>query len=822
MAQILTPGYLRWDGTKYVLDEDVEIVGPAGAAGPAGSTGPQGAPGIGVGAAATGDLSGTYPGPMSVITLTGVNGLVNYAAGTANPTIGQAATSGSTGQPMTLRGQGAVTTGGDVILQTGTGTTAGIVQFMIGNTTAAAIDANGVLRIGPNSLSGTTIIGNAVPLTGVNYLHAYNGSGSMFGTFISGGAANRAGVEVVNNASGTTLGVGIGIYGAATTHATPQYAGHGIIEQFGAATSAITFTKRLGNGTGLAATGRMYQSGAWAIGDASNNDTSTEAQAGLTGPVLNIGAATGTFTSTAGQALNFNINGAHHVQGHTEVRFDIAANLAGYFDSNRTFRFGPSAESTVPVYTSGVLPIANTGLFLNSAGGTIINGTYCGSTSGHGVVETLHYGSGAANTTGVRLFAPGAASPTTFWQGHGVVDQVGSATSALIFTRSAGSSGTPLVNGRLFQTGAWVIGDSTINDTSSEAQAGLAGPLLNLSPITGGSLTSSATQALNYNSNGSHVVQGGTDVRFITGTNLAGYFDGSIAGGNIPLRVGSAGANNITFQNSTQPSNGVCYYGAGNSANLLLNATQPTTRATGYFINMSSGTATGIAVEAAGGSHSITQYQNNGVIEQIGPSTTALVFARAQHDETGRVITGRVWQSGAWAFGDNIINDTSSEAQAGLTGTVLNISPVAGGSVTTVANQGLVYNVAGQLTLQGNTGVTLQAGTTNVASTTTTKFVTSQGRRVKVTTTVASPYAVLATDEVISVGTIGAPFNVTLPVSPTTGDTYVIKDANGSAGSFNITVQGGAINIDAATNAVINTNYGSITVVYNGTKWITV
>ncbi len=59
MSGILTPGYLRWDGTKYVLDHDVEIVGPPGSAGPTGPAGPVGPPGPS--GTASGDLFGTYP-----------------------------------------------------------------------------------------------------------------------------------------------------------------------------------------------------------------------------------------------------------------------------------------------------------------------------------------------------------------------------------------------------------------------------------------------------------------------------------------------------------------------------------------------------------------------------------------------------------------------------------------------------------------------------------------------------------------------------------------------------------------------------------------
>lgn len=37
---ILRPGYVKWDGNKFVLDEDVEIVGPIGPPGPAGESSP--------------------------------------------------------------------------------------------------------------------------------------------------------------------------------------------------------------------------------------------------------------------------------------------------------------------------------------------------------------------------------------------------------------------------------------------------------------------------------------------------------------------------------------------------------------------------------------------------------------------------------------------------------------------------------------------------------------------------------------------------------------------------------------------------------------
>lgn len=68
MSTFLKPGYVRWDGTKYVTDPDIEIVGPQGPPGPTGlrgntgSTGPTGAIGQ---KGATGAIGKTGPiGPQ--------------------------------------------------------------------------------------------------------------------------------------------------------------------------------------------------------------------------------------------------------------------------------------------------------------------------------------------------------------------------------------------------------------------------------------------------------------------------------------------------------------------------------------------------------------------------------------------------------------------------------------------------------------------------------------------------------------------------------------------------------------------------------------
>ena len=83
-------------------------------------------------------------------------------------------------------------------------------------------------------------------------------------------------------------------------------------------------------------------------------------------------------------------------------------------------------------------------------------------------------------------------------------------------------------------------------------------------------------------------------------------------------------------------------------------------------------------------------------------------------------------------------------------------------------------------------------------------------------TDAASPYTALATDYYISADSTAGVISVLLPNAPTTGRTFVIKDAAGTAATFNITVTtvGGVVNIDGATTFALNTAYESCTVVF--------
>jgi len=264
--------------------------------------------------------------------------------------------------------------------------------------------------------------------------------------------------------------------------------------------------------------GRLYQTGAWVIGDATNNDTAAEAQAGLTGPLITLSSSTGNFTTITNQALIFNQSGALNLQGNTEVRFNTGSALRGYFDTNGVLRLGPSANSNASIFGGGS-PFANVDfLYMHSAAGSAWETIVSGGLATRAAIQILNSGSGGSATSGVSLFAAGSSHGTAAYAGNGVIEQSGSATSGLVFTKMLGNNTGLASTGAIWQSGAWAIGRATNNDTSSEAQAGLTGPLINISAITGGTLTSTANQTLLYNSAGINTIQGHVGVRQIVGT----------------------------------------------------------------------------------------------------------------------------------------------------------------------------------------------------------------------------------------------------------------------------------------------------------------
>ena len=88
---------------------------------------------------------------------------------------------------------------------------------------------------------------------------------------------------------------------------------------------------------------------------------------------------------------------------------------------------------------------------------------------------------------------------------------------------------------------------------------------------------------------------------------------------------------------------------------------------------------------------------------------------------------------------------------------------------------------------------------------------------VPVTEVADATYTALSTDYFLCVLAID-PVTITLPVG-ILGTVYVIKDCSGVASLASpITIQGTGQNVDSGT-ATIDSPYGSITVIFNGTDW---
>lgn len=68
------------------------------------------------------------------------------------------------------------------------------------------------------------------------------------------------------------------------------------------------------------------------------------------------------------------------------------------------------------------------------------------------------------------------------------------------------------------------------------------------------------------------------------------------------------------------------------------------------------------------------------------------------------------------------------------------------------------------------------------------------------------------------VGASGAT-TINLPPIPIIGQQITISDVIGNAGSSSVTVNGNGNNIDSGSSGTINTNYGSVTIVYEGNIW---
>lgn len=167
------------------------------------------------------------------------------------------------------------------------------------------------------------------------------------------------------------------------------------------------------------------------------------------------------------------------------------------------------------------------------------------------------------------------------------------------------------------------------------------------------------------------------------------------------------------------------------------------------------------------------------------------------------------------------ITTTAAASEVDLTGT-LNVSHGGTGNTsftaysvicagTTSANP--FQNVSGL----GNAGNVLTSNGAGALPT----WQSASGLLFPITFVSTSPYVVLASDYFLAVNTNSIPITIQLPNAPSVGKVYYIKDSNGNAFANNITVTtvGGVVLIDASATYLLNINYRSIALVFDGTKW---
>lgn len=192
MGSILVPGYLRWDGFKYVLDPTVEIIGPPGPPGPS-TPGPPGP-----------------PGPQGPAGTPGTDGLPAYTTTTANftqPIVGgeitidvQSTAWMASGETVFIEGGGYYTVDsiitGTAVQITNTGASGNAPHSTVINSGALVTPSGAVLVDAGGDLSGmypdpevTGLLNNPLPGLTDGYLN-WNGTSWELSSISGGGATD--------------------------------------------------------------------------------------------------------------------------------------------------------------------------------------------------------------------------------------------------------------------------------------------------------------------------------------------------------------------------------------------------------------------------------------------------------------------------------------------------------------------------------------------------------------------------------------------------------------------------------------------------------
>lgn len=236
-------------------------------------------------------------------------------------------------------------------------------------------------------------------------------------------------------------------------------------------------------------------------------------------------------------------------------------------------------------------------------------------------------------------------------------------------------------------------------------------------------------------------------------------------------------------------------------------------------INVVGGGATNITTSASGSTLTIAVISSPSF---AGTVTAATGFTAT----TGNIVasTGNIN-----ATLGSISAGTTITAGTGITATTGNIVASTGNINATSGSMSANTSITAGTTITAGTGLTVTTGNLTVSSgnvtvsgtVTAAGFIGSGSVILHYIATSTTPYVALSTDYYIGIDCSAGAKTVQLPNAPTTGRAFVVKDYTGNAGANNITVTtvGGVVLIDGAATSVLSTNYQSIQLVFDGTKY---
>jgi hypothetical protein len=506
-----------------------------------------------------------------------------------------------------------------------------------------------------------------------------------------------------------------------------------------------------------------------------NGQTMTiQAQNGTsTGGILTLTSGTGSTTSNAGNV---------QIQTGAVTRVLVTPTFTSFSDTAEALRITPVSAGTTQITYAAT----DTAAQINQTQTTTANGAPMTIQS---QVTTLNSGIGGA----LSIIAGNATGTTTTGGALNLASGSGTTTNGVINFQPGGTTQVLITaTGQFIQ---WVstLASPTLNQATT---AGASGQTLTVqaqnATTTGGLLTlTSGTGA----TAGNVQLQTGAVTRVLVTPTFTSFSDTAEALRITPV---SAGTTQITFASTdTAASINQTTTAGATGANMTLQAQNAATTGGNAIITSGTGVTAGNVLLETGGTARVTVSPTN---TQFADTATALTITPVSAGTTQ--ITFASTDTAAQ------INQTATAGASGATMTI-----AAQNAVTTGGNLFLSSGVAAT-----DGYVALQVGGSTNASVTDSKFVLNKGWRRNITQ-ISATYAVQSSDDYIAITSISAPFTITLPASPTLGDSFTFKDASGTAATNNVIISGNGNNIDGAATVTLSQNYSALVLTFTGTTW---